>query len=543
MARVQALPGNGDARQEAGAHALLLQATVGSGIAAAAGLAATCGRLPAPAWGAAAVAAAALVSLGVSRPLRALRRLSPLPTLAVTAVAVLAGLAAASGGLASPALPADVAAFAIAATLCPPPLPLWLGLADLALLAAPWPRPGVAPPEVWRLAVGLLGALAALVWYGPVARSGLAARQQQEGRVRAVAAIARAFATLDLEQILPLIAAELGRLTGACRALVLVRAAPGTGTYGGPADNPEPGELQAAWSDREDPEPATPADLGEPCRRAAEEAAPLARGPDGAWRPVADGPLPPGTSAVAVPLGREDAVLGAVAVAAAPGRRLPRWALDALRELAEYAALGVQAAQLHEDSRRQAMLDPITHLYNARYLRIRLEEELARARRRREPLSLLFLDSDSLKTVNDRYGHPHGDRLVRALAQMIRQHVRAEDIPVRYAGGDEFVVILPNTDWPEAAAIAERLCRQARKLPVGPRGEPIGTVSVGVATYPTHARSAAELVERADQAMYVAKAAGKDCVAVYGEGVQLVPGGPEEGAAPAIDPPRAEHGG
>ncbi len=200
--------------------------------------------------------------------------------------------------------------------------------------------------------------------------------------------------------------------------------------------------------------------------------------------------------------------------------------------LGEQAAVAIHHAQLYrqmqeqkETIERQATVDGLTGLSNHRYFWERLRDEVARARRYGQPLSLLMLDLDDFKRVNDRFGHPVGDELLRAVGQALQTQVRqGVDCAARY-GGEEFAVILPATEseWRDGAldgavTTAERI-RAAIAGLRAPGADPAWhgiTVSIGVATVPVHADNAEDLVTRADQALYWAKARGKDTVAVYG---------------------------
>ena len=475
-----------------------------------AGLIGTYRLMPLWPWIGSAAGGAAVLSLALRHPLRRSASLVGLAWLATGALVLSLAATLATGDLHSVNLPVDLLTFTVAAALYPPRLPVGLGALNALLLALPAVLAGRLGTD-WRSMVEVGGAFVAAGFYGPVAHIAITRDLRRHRRLEASVEIGRALATLDLEAILPVVAAQVGRFLDALEVCVLVTAA-------GPA------ERRAGWTAPDAGAPRGDDDLAGVARRAVAERAPLVAGAGrrpalapGDWRPDSTlGARLPAVRGLAVLITQGEQILGAIAVAAGPGQALLPGEADALQELAGYAALGVRAALLHEESRRQALIDPITRLYNARYLSVRLEEEVSRARRHRQPLSLLFLDSDSLKMVNDRFGHASGDRLVRSLAQAISRQVRTEDIPVRYAGGDEFIVILPDTDWPEAVELAERLRHHTRALPVGPHGEVAGTVSVGIATFPIHAATAEELIARADQAMYAAKAAGKDCVAVYG---------------------------
>jgi diguanylate cyclase (GGDEF)-like protein len=169
--------------------------------------------------------------------------------------------------------------------------------------------------------------------------------------------------------------------------------------------------------------------------------------------------------------------------------------------------LGNQADQLADLSET----DPLTGLTNARGLSERLETELARLRRYREPLSLLLLDLDGLKTINDRYGHRAGDEAIRSLADVIRSQLRDTDLGARW-GGDEFAVLAPNTSKADALSLAERI----RSLVPERGGQWPLSGSVGVATVDPKTDgglvSKVALMRAADAAMYEAKRLGRNRV-------------------------------
>ncbi|WP_068139270.1 diguanylate cyclase [Limnochorda pilosa] len=183
------------------------------------------------------------------------------------------------------------------------------------------------------------------------------------------------------------------------------------------------------------------------------------------------------------------------------------------------------------------LTDELTGLYNRRYLELRLEEELNRARRYERPFSLVFLDLDGFKDVNEQFGHPAGDRLLMELAEVLRESARTMDIAVRH-GGEEFLLLLPETDAEAALRVGRRLQRQ-----VEARGFLGGrlhiTLSGGVASYPTDGDDGRTLVERADLALRIAKRQGKNRVVCATE-VGAAPGGspvapPVAEAAPDVE--------
>jgi diguanylate cyclase (GGDEF)-like protein len=190
--------------------------------------------------------------------------------------------------------------------------------------------------------------------------------------------------------------------------------------------------------------------------------------------------------------------------------------VDRLHVIASQASLALHNALLHEELERLSVTDRLTELYNHGYFQQRLEEELERASRFGRTLSLIMLDIDNFKQFNDRWGHPRGDTVLRAVSAVIRQNLREIDVAARY-GGEEFIVVLPETDEAGALAVAERIRRSMAEHEFD-TGEGVTvahqTVSLGVATYPTHGGTAPRLVEAVDAAMYEAKRRGKNQVAV-----------------------------
>jgi len=179
------------------------------------------------------------------------------------------------------------------------------------------------------------------------------------------------------------------------------------------------------------------------------------------------------------------------------------------------------SAVIHQAFRKRAEdladYDALTGLYNKHYLHIILPLQIAHMANLKDQLSAIMVDVDHFKHYNDTNGHPEGDGVLAKVSEILRNSVRDQDICCRY-GGEEFFITLPNAQTDRAVAIAERI-RQAIEQTEFPHGEqqPSSrlTVSLGVATYPTHADVAEELIQCADQALYVAKRAGRNRTCVY----------------------------
>ncbi|MDQ1680749.1 MAG: two-component system, cell cycle response regulator, partial [Frankiaceae bacterium] len=182
-----------------------------------------------------------------------------------------------------------------------------------------------------------------------------------------------------------------------------------------------------------------------------------------------------------------------------------------IRTFAAQASAAIDNVLLHQEAQRLSITDGLTGLWNYRYLQMNLAKEIERATRFRRPLTLLVMDLDLFKRINDQYGHQRGDSVLIELAQRVKGEIREVDTLARY-GGEEFVLLLPETKLTGARQAAQRICDVVRHRPFGGEGEePITvTVSVGAAVFPEHGASAATLLRRADEALYAAKHAGRD---------------------------------
>jgi diguanylate cyclase (GGDEF)-like protein len=176
--------------------------------------------------------------------------------------------------------------------------------------------------------------------------------------------------------------------------------------------------------------------------------------------------------------------------------------------MANEAAMALENARMYENARALADRDPLTGFYNHRYLHERFGEEVVRAQRSGSPLSVLMLDLDDFKLVNDTFGHLFGDRVLAWTAEMIRSTLRASDIPARY-GGDEFAILLPDTVFEAAQHAAERIrsAFAAAAFTDGGRSPVPVAVTIGAATFPPDGRSATELIAAADKRLYAEKRA------------------------------------
>lgn len=197
------------------------------------------------------------------------------------------------------------------------------------------------------------------------------------------------------------------------------------------------------------------------------------------------------------------------------GRRIDRRELDDLATLANLAAIAVERARLHERVRRLAEQDGLTGLLNRRKLDEVLPQRIRDSRAHGVPLSLILLDVDHFKAVNDSHGHVAGDDLLRGVASVIRQRLRLTDVACRF-GGDEFAVLLPRTDGPEALQLAEHLRSAIADSGSGdPAGQRSASVSIGVAVCRDDHSDASALLREADAALYAAKLDGRNRAVLF----------------------------
>jgi diguanylate cyclase (GGDEF)-like protein len=177
--------------------------------------------------------------------------------------------------------------------------------------------------------------------------------------------------------------------------------------------------------------------------------------------------------------------------------------LELARTMANEAAMALENARLYEEARALADRDQLTGFYNHRYFHERFGEEVLRAQRSRRPISVLMLDLDDFKLVNDTFGHLFGDQVLAWTAELIRSTMRESDIPARY-GGDEFAILLPDTPAESAATAVDRI-RDAfanSAFESGSRRPVSISLAIGAATFPADGRTATELIAVADAALY-----------------------------------------
>lgn len=217
-------------------------------------------------------------------------------------------------------------------------------------------------------------------------------------------------------------------------------------------------------------------------------------------------------SLMAVPIKAAGQVLGVVTVSdREDAQPFSPEDLSALRAHAAPLALALERERMRtqaENMAHAAAVDPVSGLFNRRYFQVRIEEELQRAQRHNMPLALMMIDLDDFKAINDRYGHLAGDTVIRETADIIRRSVRVFDVCTRY-GGEEFAVVMPGTGPDSAKAVAERIRRRIEEHRAGEKLELQVTASAGIAVSSPDV-GVRELIAQADEALYLAKRAGKN---------------------------------
>jgi diguanylate cyclase (GGDEF)-like protein len=214
-----------------------------------------------------------------------------------------------------------------------------------------------------------------------------------------------------------------------------------------------------------------------------------------------------------VPLVFQERFIGALEVVDDdPSRTWQENEILLLRTVANQVSVAINHADLFAQMQQQALTDSLTGCYNRRSFEMQLDRELQVATRLNQPLSLLMLDLDRFKQLNDTVGHDAGDDALRKLAECFREELRGVDTPCRF-GGDEFALILPQAYSDGATVVAERLRNRIEQIEIPGFGHV--TASIGVAAYPVHGASRTTLVSAADMALYSAKRAGRNRVAVF----------------------------
>lgn len=230
------------------------------------------------------------------------------------------------------------------------------------------------------------------------------------------------------------------------------------------------------------------------------------------------------------PIFHRDQPLGALIVGSTTDpRRLSRDVEGTLEGVVAQAAVSLANARMYERMERMATRDGLTGLVNHRRFQELLGAAIERARRHELPVSVVFADADHFKTINDTFGHPVGDEVLRRIASALSEEARRSDVVARY-GGEEFVMLLEGTDAAGAAELAERARQRIEALEIGGDfGRLRVTVSLGICAFPALASDREDLLARADRALYEAKRRGRNRVRVYAGSVCAEPGRSDKG--------------
>ncbi len=227
-------------------------------------------------------------------------------------------------------------------------------------------------------------------------------------------------------------------------------------------------------------------------------------------------------SLLCVPLIVKDEAIGVINISnKKDGNLFNHDDLDFIGALANQAAIAISNAQLY----KLAITDSLTKLYIRRHFEQQLDNEMRRSARYKHDMSLLIMDIDNFKSINDTYGHQMGDEILKEISEVIIKTVRKIDLPSRY-GGEEFAVILPETNKENSRRIAERLRKQIAAITLESKDKKkvSPTISIGIASFPLDTEEKEDIIGFADKALYFAKSTGKNCVAEYiSEGCKLIP--------------------
>ena len=229
-------------------------------------------------------------------------------------------------------------------------------------------------------------------------------------------------------------------------------------------------------------------------------------------------PARPPNAYYCIPLNGQSENLGVLHLAVDKADQLSGRKQQLALTVAGQLELTLSNLRLRESLREQSIRDPLTNLYNRRYMEQVLEREIQRAARAHSSVGLVMLDLDNFKQFNDRYGHDAGDSVLRRLAHSLVSEVRHEDVVCRY-GGEEFAVIMPSTAPETLRARAVELRRTLKSIEMYHLGAllPQVTVSLGLACYPQHGLTERDLLRAADGALYRAKEKGRDMIIVAGD--------------------------
>jgi diguanylate cyclase (GGDEF)-like protein len=223
---------------------------------------------------------------------------------------------------------------------------------------------------------------------------------------------------------------------------------------------------------------------------------------------------PTAGSLLSLPVVHQSRLLGVLNLQRSGTEAFAAEEVELLAAVADQAAMAIQNARLHAETVALSITDALTGLANRRHLFRQLEQEVARAARFRTDVSLVMMDLDHFKDLNDAAGHVAGDAVLREVAEVLRGQVRRVDVVARY-GGEEFCLVLPQVSKPDALEVAEKLRRSIAEHPFGTAGPGVITASAGVAHLPTDATTLEGLLEAADAALYASKRRGRNRITAF----------------------------
>ena len=219
--------------------------------------------------------------------------------------------------------------------------------------------------------------------------------------------------------------------------------------------------------------------------------------------------VPGARSEIALPLIAEGQVIGVLNCESPEPNAYQEEHVRTLSVVAQHLAVVLRTAQLHAEARHLSITEPLTNLYNRRFFMSQFDDAIGRAQRYEHRLALVFGDLDRFKSINDRFGHHTGDRVLQAVSEAMRQSIRGTDMLARM-GGEEFAALLMEADRGRAIQVARRFLAQIRQLGfMADDGQPVSIgMSAGIALFPEHGNSATALLRHADEALYEAKRLG-----------------------------------
>ncbi|MDQ3680388.1 MAG: sensor domain-containing diguanylate cyclase [Actinomycetota bacterium] len=375
----------------------------------------------------------------------------------------------------------------------------WLASADAIGPWKPLPKPDddLVPLVVASVVMFLVLAI------GTAAFSALNERELRRGRKMLRGLVAMGEELQDVQspdEVGPVLLRCVLRTFGAPRGAVAIGDEGGVRKlWVGKADEDVPTALG--------PQRARPGDVLDRCWRLREPQLVRALGADDG---VLSQALPAARNLVVVPMVTDGEPIGALVLEQGGGldERISTTRINALVEFAAHGALSIRKATLLAEVERLARVDALTGLPNRRTFDETLHREVARAARSGEPLSLVMLDVDHFKQINDTYGHDRGDEVLREIGAILATSLRQIDLPARF-GGEEFAFVLPDCTGHAALRLTEEVRSAIASAQNGDQG-PSVTVSAGVASFPRNALTGAELTKQADEALYQSKRGGRD---------------------------------